>query len=54
MIDEAFQGRDVQKAALRNKTGKTAISIIDHKVRSVTAALSKINNPIFVILVVLR
>ena len=32
MIDEAFQGRHVERAALRNKTGKMAISIIDQKV----------------------
>ena len=32
VIDEAFHGRHVERAALRNKTGKVAISIIDEKV----------------------
>ncbi|XP_039269652.1 outer dynein arm-docking complex subunit 3-like [Styela clava] len=32
VIDEAFEGRHVERAALRNKSGKTAIMIIDQKV----------------------
>ncbi|CAK8674702.1 outer dynein arm-docking complex subunit 3-like [Clavelina lepadiformis] len=32
VIDQAFQGRHVERAALRNKTGKMAISVVDQKV----------------------
>nr|CAB3228204.1 IC4 DC2-related axonemal dynein intermediate chain 4 [Phallusia mammillata] len=32
VIDQAFQGRHVERAALRNKTGKMALSIVDQKV----------------------
>jgi len=32
VIDEAFQGRHVERAALRNKTGKMAVSLVDQRV----------------------
>uniref|UniRef100_H2Z4G1 Uncharacterized protein n=1 Tax=Ciona savignyi TaxID=51511 RepID=H2Z4G1_CIOSA len=32
VIDQAFQGRHVERAALRNKTGKMAVSVVDQKV----------------------
>lgn len=32
VIDQAFQGRHVERVALRNKSGKTAIMIVDQKV----------------------
>lgn len=32
VIDKAFQGRHVERAALRNKTGKMAVSVVDQKV----------------------
>uniref|UniRef100_A0A8C4TGE1 Outer dynein arm docking complex subunit 3 n=1 Tax=Erpetoichthys calabaricus TaxID=27687 RepID=A0A8C4TGE1_ERPCA len=32
VINDAFQNRQVEKAAMRNKTGKAAIQVMDHKV----------------------